>query len=87
MNQIKVAVKKTFFIGQEEAKKLNDPYIIYSMPHYLLEDNTILWAKSAWGGNDMGMTIWYEKARTPEDYQENGYGHQIDVMGRKIVIN
>ncbi len=42
-------VRKVFFLSESEAKekreKLGDAFIDHLMPHYELEDGTIIWGK------------------------------------------
>lgn len=69
-------VVETFFLTKGEAEATGDPYVITTLPHYVLEGDRIIYAKSSWGGESAGVVYWYEEARTPEDYKENGYGSQ-----------
>lgn len=63
-------VKRTFFITESEAKELRkkfkDGYIYHQVPHFELEDGTIIYGKI---GYPAGGEVWYGKAG--ED--SNGY--------------
>lgn len=62
-----------FFLTNDEANKLSDPYVTNTLPHYLMSDGTVRFGKTA-GGSGAGMDIWWEESRTADDYKENGYG-------------
>lgn len=40
-----VNVKKVFFLTEDEVKRLGDKYVVHDMPHYELDDGSILYTK------------------------------------------
>jgi hypothetical protein len=56
-------VKRVFFITEEERIALNDPYITEHMPHYELEDGTILYTKA---GGPSSIDHWVEQLKLRE---------------------
>lgn len=51
-------VKRIFFLGEKEVKALGDVYLVSNMPHYELEDGTILYTKA---GGPANMEHWVEE--------------------------
>lgn len=53
-------VKRIFFLSPEEVKELGDRYVVSNMPHYELEDGTILYTK---GGAPSEVQHWVEELK------------------------
>ncbi|HUH57848.1 MAG TPA: hypothetical protein VL020_04980 [Pseudomonadales bacterium] len=56
-------VKRVFFITKEERIALGDLYVTENMPHYELEDGTILYTKA---GGPSSIEHWVEPLKVKD---------------------